>query len=86
MISREVSITVKVTTIRDGTNGISMSVPDKILGQWQDSGAVSLVVTADNAVSICGKEGKHRYILSMPGTPVRAERLSETEAVITVQI
>lgn len=86
MSGREVSITVKVTTIRDGTNGISMSISDRILGQWQDSGAVSLVVAADNAVRICGKEGKHRYILSMPGIPVRAECLSETEAVITVEM
>ena len=86
MSNREVSITVRVTTIRDGTNGISMAAPDKILGEWQDSGAVSLAVTDDYAISICGKEGKHRYKLSMPGTPIKAECLSAMEAVIVVQI
>ena len=57
-----------------------------ILGEWQDSGAVSLAVTEDKAVSICGKDGKHRYMLTLPGTPVKGELVSETEAVLVVQM
>lgn len=83
---REVNISVRVTTIRDGTEGISLSAPDKVLGEWQDSGAVSLAVTEDLAVDICGECGKHRYFLKMPGTPVNGKLVSDTEAVITVQM
>jgi hypothetical protein len=82
----EVTITVRVTMIRDGTHGISMCAPDKILGEWQDSGAVSLAVMEDKAISICGKDGKHRYMLTLPGTPVKGELVSETEALVVVQI
>ncbi len=82
----ELNITVKVTMIRDGTHGISMCAPDKILGEWQDSGAVSLAVTEDHAVSICGKDGRHRYMLTLPGTPVKGELVSATEATVTVKI
>jgi len=86
MSEREVSISVRVMTIRDGTHGISLSAPDKILGEWQDSGAVSLAVTESYAVSICGKGDKHRYMLTLPGTPVRGEMLSETEAIVIVKL
>ena len=86
MSEREVSISVRVMTIRDGTHGISMSAPDKILGEWQDSGAVSLALTDAYAVSICGKGGKHRYQLSMPGTPVKGELVSEKEAIVIVKL
>lgn len=84
MDEREVNITVRVATISDGTHGIIMSAPDKVLGQWQDSRAVSLAILEDFAVSICGEDGKHRYRLALPGKPVKGEMLSETEAVITL--
>ena len=86
MTMSELSITVKVTMIRDGTHGISICAPDKILGEWQDSGAVSLAVLEDHAVSICGKGGQHRYMLTLPGTPVKGELVSETEAVVVVKM
>lgn len=86
MAMREVTISVKVTMIRDGTHGISMCAPDKILGEWQDSGAVSLALTENYGVSICGKNGKHRYLLTLPGTPVKGELVSDTEALVTVRV
>jgi hypothetical protein len=82
----EISITVKVTMIRDGTHGISMCAPDKILGEWQDSGAVSLAITDNNAVSIRGKDDKHRYLLTIPGNVIKGELVSATEAMLVVRM
>ena len=82
--AREVSITVKVATIRDGTHGISIAMPNRLVGEWTDSGAGSLTVTDDYNIRIYSKDGAHRYLLSMPGKPLRGEQLSETEAVIVV--
>jgi hypothetical protein len=82
----EIAITVKVTMIRDGTHGISMCAPDKILGEWQDSGAVSLAITDSNAVSIRGKDDKHRYLLTIPGDVIKGELVSATEAMLMVRL
>lgn len=81
---REVSITVKVATIRDGTHGISIAMPNRLVGEWTDSGAMSLSVTDDYNIQIYGKDGGERYLLTMPGKPLRGEQLSDTEAVIIV--
>ena len=81
---REVSITVKVATIRDGTHGISIAMPNRLVGEWTDSGAGSLTVTDDYSIRIYGKDGDQRYLLAMPGKPLRGEQLSETEAVIVI--
>lgn len=83
---REVSITVRVMTIRDGTCGISIAMPDRLVGEWADSGARSLAVTDEYGVRICGKDGVQRYLLTMPGTPLRGQQLSDTEATIVVRI
>lgn len=86
MYEHEVSITVRVTVIRDGTQGISLSAPNKVLGEWQDSGAALLKLTEDNAVSICGEDGSHRYRLSLPGVLVKSDLLSPTEAVLIIRV
>ena len=83
---REVSITVRVTTIRDGTQGISIAMPDQLVGEWTDSGARSLAVTDENGIRICGNDGSQRYLLTMPGTPLRGEQLSDTEATVVVSL
>jgi len=83
---REVSIMVRVMTIRDGTHGISLALPDKLLGEWTDSGAGALTVTEEMQVRIMSRDGSQRYLLSMPGTPIRTENISETEATIVVQM
>jgi hypothetical protein len=81
---REVSITVRVATIRDGTHGISIAMPRRLVGEWTDSGAKSLAVTDEYGIRIYGNDGTQRYLLTMPGTPLRGEQLSDTEAVIIV--
>jgi hypothetical protein len=37
-------------------------------------------------VRIVSRDGSQRYLLSMPGTPIRTENISETEATIVVQM
>ena len=84
--SCEVNIIVRVMNIRDGTHGISLTLPDKLLGEWTDSGAESLTMTEEFAVRILGRDGNHRYLLTMPGMPLRGEQLSDTEASIIVRM
>ena len=84
--NNEVTINVRVTAIRDGTYGISMAMPDRVIGEWTDSGAVSLAITDEYGISICGRDGAQRYLLTMPGVPFQGEQLSDTEATIVVHI
>ena len=84
--NNEVTISVKVTAIRDGTHGISMAMPDRVIGEWTDSGAASLVITDEYGISICGRDGTQRYLLTMPGEPFQGDQLSDTEADIVVRI
>ena len=84
--SCEVNIKVRVMTIRDGTHGISLTLPDKLLGEWTDSGAESAAMTEEFAVRILGRDGNHRYLLTMPGMPLRGEQLSDTEVSIVVRM
>ena len=80
----EICIKVSIGIIQDGTSGINLSAADKLVGEWTDSGACSLTLTPENHVSICGKDGMQRYLLTLPGTPVRGEQISDTEADIVV--
>ena len=82
----EVSITVRVAAIRDGTHGISIAMPDRLIGEWADSEAISLSITDEYNIYICGQDGVQRYLLTMPGTPIRGEQLSHTEAVIAIRL
>jgi len=84
--AREVNVTVRIMAIRDGTHGISITMPDQLVGEWTDSGAASLAITEQYAASICGKDGAQRYMLTMPGTPVQGQQISDTEATIVVRL
>jgi len=84
--TREITITVRVNVIRDGTQGISLSTGDSIIGEWTDSRAKSLMLTSEYDVSICGKDGKHRYFVILPGIALSAKQLSDTEATVTVSM
>lgn len=83
---REVNITVRITAIRDGTRGISIAMPDRLVGEWTDSGARSLTVTDEYGIRICGDGGVQRYLLTMPGTSLRGQQLSDTEATVVVRL
>jgi len=82
----EICIKVSIKNISDGTKGISLSGPDKLIGEWVDSGAYSLSITPDCQVSIYDESGKQRYLLTFPGTPIRGEQLSETEAAVILTV
>ncbi len=85
-VEHEVSITVRVDTIRDGTHGITLTTPDKLLGELPDSRAALLSLKDDLTVCIYGKGGDQHYLLAMPGTPIRGKQISDTEAVIVVRL
>lgn len=82
----ETTISIKLTCIRDGTQGISLSTSDRLLAEWQDSGAFSLAINENLDIDICGIAGEHRYLLRMPGKPLNGKLVSDTEAVITFQM
>jgi len=85
LAEHEVSITIKVATIRDGAPGITITTPDRLLGEWPDSRAASLSITDNLAISVQGENGDEHYLITMPGTPVRGEQISDTEALIVVR-
>ena len=84
--TREIPITIRVTTIRDGTQGISLSRGNSIIGEWTDSGARSLMLSSEYSISICGRDGKHRYFVTLPGIALSAKQLSNTEATVIVNM
>lgn len=86
MSEQEISITVEVTTIRDGSHGISIAAPDKLIGEFPDSKATSLTLTDNLAISVRGEHDEQRYLLCVPGTPVRGQQISDTKAVIVIRL
>jgi hypothetical protein len=81
-----VTVTVRVTYIRDGTPGISLTIGEKIVGEWTDSRAESLVLTQDYRISIYGIRNRLLYNLVMPGTLLGGEQISDKEVAVTLQI
>lgn len=51
------SLTVRVGVIRDGTQGISLSMGGNLIGEWTDSRARTLCLTNDFKVAICAEDG-----------------------------
>lgn len=81
----EISITIEVGIIRDGTPGISITMLDRLIGQLPDSKATSLSLTDNLAVCICGEHGEQRYLLYVPGTPTKGQQISDTKAIIFIR-
>ena len=80
------SLTVRACVIRDGTQGISLSMGERVLGEWTDNRVTRLLLTDDLKVSICGGDGNRIYLFSVPGKRISGEQLSETEVVITFEM
>ncbi|MCX6008854.1 MAG: hypothetical protein NTW48_02230 [Chloroflexi bacterium] len=57
-----------------------------MVGEWTDSRARAFTVTDKYGVSLSGRDGAQRYLLIMPGTPLRGQQLSDTEATIVVRM
>lgn len=61
-------------------------MPNRLVGEWTDSRARAFTVTDEYGVSVSGRDGAQRYLLIMPGTPLRGQQLSDTEATIVVRM
>ena len=81
-----ITVTVRATYIRDGTPGISLSMGERNLGEWTDSKVESLVLEQDYGISVRGKEKEPRYRITLPGTPLSGEQVSEREVTVTLYI
>ena len=81
-----ITVTVRATYIRDGTPGISLSMGERNLGEWTDSKVGSLVLEQDYGISVRGKENEPRYKITLPGTPLSGEQVSEREVTVTLYI
>ena len=79
-------LTVRVTVIRDGTSGISLSVGGELIGEWTDSRARLLSLTEDYKVRVHGADGESLYLLSAPGEAVAGEEVSDKEVSITFEL
>jgi hypothetical protein len=80
------SLTVRVGVIRDGTQGISLSMGGNLMGEWTDSRARKLSLTNDFKVAICGEDEERFYLFSVPGRTLSGEQLSNTEVRIDFEM
>jgi hypothetical protein len=84
--SHQLALNLKATATRDGTPGISLAIGDEIIGEWTDSKANSLALTADCQVAVCRQKGKILYLVTVPGEVVSGKQLSDTEVTICAQL
>jgi len=80
------TLTVKATTIRDGTPGVSLSLGEELIGEWTDSRAKLLSLTDDYKVRVHGADGELLYLFSAPGKAVSGEEMSDREVTITFEL
>lgn len=81
-----VSLTITAGIIRDGTPGISLSIGEKLIGEWTDSRASTLCLMDNFKVAICGARGERLYLFGVPGREVSGNQVSDTEVIITFQM
>ncbi len=82
----QLALTVRATTTRDGTPGISLAIGDEIIGEWTDSKANSLALTTDCRVAVCGQQGKILYLVAVPGGVMSGKQLSDTEVTVSTRL
>ena len=80
------SLSVRVGVIRDGTQGISLSMGSQLLGEWTDSRARTLSLTSDFKVAICAENGERLYHFTVPGRTLSGEQLSDEEVKIRFEM
>jgi hypothetical protein len=80
------SLTVRVGVIRDGTQGISLSMGGNLMGEWTDSRATTLSLTNDFKVAIRAEGGERLYLFSVPGRTLSGEQLSNAEVRIDFEM
>ena len=82
----QASLTVRACVIRDGTQGISLSMGENVIGEWTDNRVAKLMLTDDLKVAMCGADGNRMYLFSVPGKTLSGEALSATEVVIKFEM
>jgi hypothetical protein len=80
------SLTVRVGLIRDGTQGISLSMGGHLIGEWTDSRARTLSLTNDFKVAICAENGERLYHFTVPGRTLSGDQLSDAEVLISFEM
>jgi len=80
------SLSVRVGMIRDGTQGISLSMGSQLLGEWTDSRARTLSLTSEFKVAICAENGERLYHFTVPGRTLSGEQLSDGEVLISFEM
>lgn len=80
------ALTLRATTVRDGTPGISLAIGSEIIGEWIDSKANSLAMTTDRQVAVCGQRGNILYLVAVPGKAVGGKQFSDTEVTISTEL
>ncbi len=83
---RKVTLKIRAGVIRDGSNGISLSIGENLLGEWTDSRANRLSLTNDLKVAIRTGRGEQLYLFGVPGKPIMGEQLSENEVAISFEM
>lgn len=81
-----VTLTVRAGIIRDGTPGISLSIGEKLLGEWTDSRAKTLSLKDDLKIAIRGEGDNHLYLFGVPGREISGEQLSDVEVRVTFEM
>ena len=80
------SLIVRVGVIRDGTQGISLSMGGNLIGEWTDSRARMLSLTSDFKVGICAEDGERLYLFSVPGRTLSGEQFSDAEVKVDFEM
>lgn len=80
------TLKVRATIIRDGTLGISLSMGERLIGEWTDSRSRTLSLTDDCKVGIHGRDGELLYLFSVPGKTLSGEQVSAKEVTVTFEM
>lgn len=81
-----VTIRVAATTVRDGTQGVSLRTSQKVLGEWTDSRACTLALSPSQEVMVLDQDATPRYRVLFPGTVLDARQVSDSEVELSLSL
>ncbi|MEK7848639.1 MAG: hypothetical protein AAB270_06920 [Chloroflexota bacterium] len=85
-LAPEVTVRVAVTTIRDGTPGVSLKTSQKVLGEWTDSRACTVALLPSREVTVMDQDVTPRYRVLFPGTVLGGRQVSDTEVELSLSL
>ena len=80
------TIRVAVTTIRDGSQGVSLSAEQGVIGEWTDSRASSLSLSPSREVTVLDRDAALLYRVLLPATLLEARQPSDTEIEVSLSL